>query len=160
MKNIIKSLAVAAAMLLSTSVLAADTSYLYWMTQDLGGFSGENWSYAQVKYTNTLGTESGYFDTQFSSGLTIADDFYAMQVAIGSVTLADSYKFALELFNSAGDVVGSSAWLAYNVDFIGDKSMAASRAKFGGFQIPEPTSGLLMMMGFGLLALRRKQKKA
>lgn len=160
MKNIIKSFAVAAAMLLSTSVLAADASYLYWMTQDLAGFGNDNWSYAMVKYTNTLGSESGYFATQFGSDYTVANDFYAMQVAIGSVTLADSYKFALELFNGDDKVVGSSAWLAYDAGFIGGKSMSAKTAKFSGFQIPEPTSGLLMMMGFGLLALRRKQKKA
>ena len=162
MKNIIKSLAVAAAMLLSASVLAADTSYLYWMTENLSGFGGEAWSYAQVKYES--GSETGYLAygtaTQFNKELTLAGDFYAMQVAIGSITLGESYKFALELFNSENEVVGSSAWLAYNADYIGDKSMAASRAVFGGFQIPEPTSGLLMMMGFGLLALRRKQKKA
>lgn len=160
MKNIIKSFAVAVAMLLSASVLAADTSYLYWMTQDLGSFSGENWTYAKVKYTDTLGSGSGYFDTQFSSGLTIVDDFFAMQVAIGSLTLGNSYKFALELFNGDNKVVGSSAWLAYDAGFVGGKSMSAKEAVFTGFQIPEPTSGLLMMMGFGLLALRRKQKKA
>ena len=163
MKNIIKSFAVAVAMLLSTSVLAADTSYLYWMTENLGSFGGENWTYAQVKYDSGSGT--GYLAygdtaTQFNKGLTLAGDFYAMQVAIGSLTLGDSYKFALELFNSSGDVVGSSAWLAYNADYIGNKSMSAKEAVFNGFQIPEPTSGLLMMMGFGLLALRRKQKKA
>ena len=163
MKNIIKSFAVAVAMLLSTSVLAADTSYLYWMTENLGGFGGAAWTYAQVKYDS--GSDTGYLEAggtaaQFGIGSTIAGDFYAMQVAIGSLALGDSYKFALELFSSGGKVVGSSAWLDYDAGFIGGKSMSAKEAVFGGFQIPEPTSGLLMMMGFGLLALRRKQKKA
>ena len=164
MKNIIKSFAVAVAMLLSTSVLAeGDASYLYWMTENLGSFGGAAWTYAQVKYDSGSGT--GYLAyggtaTQFDKVLTLAGDFYAMQVAIGSLTLGDSYKFALELFNSSGDVVGSSAWLAYDAGFIGGKSMSAKEAVFSGFQIPEPTSGLLMMMGFGVLALRRKQKKA
>ena len=161
MKNIIKSFAVAAAMLLSTSVLAADTSYLYWMTENLGSFGGENWTYAQVKYDSGSGTGYlAYGDTaKFNKELTLADDFFAMQVAIGSLTLGNSYKFALELFNGDNKVVGSSAWLAYDAGFVGGKSMSAKEAVFTGFQIPEPTSGLLMLLGFGALALRRKQKK-
>lgn len=163
MKNIIKSFAVAAAMLLSTSVLAADTSYLYWMTENLGSFDGAAWTYAQVKYDSGSGT--GYLAygsdaTKFQkSGSLIDGDFFAMQVAIGSLTLGNSYKFALELFNGDNKVVGSSAWLAYDAGFVGGKSMSAKEAVFTGFQIPEPTSGLLMLLGFGALALRRKQKK-
>lgn len=163
MKNIIKSFAVAVAMLLSTSVLAeGGASYLYWMTENLGSFGGAAWTYAQVKYDSGSGTGYlAYGDTAtFNKGLTLGGDFYAMQVAIGSLTLGDSYKFALELFNGDNKVVGSSAWLAYDAGFIGGKSMSAKEAVFSGFQIPEPTSGLLMMMGFGVLALRRKQKMA
>ena len=159
MKSIIKTFAVAVAMLLSTSVLADTPSYLYWMTENLGNFGGETWTYAKVKYDS--GSETGYLAygqtaSQFNQSSTIAGDFYAMQVAIGSLTLGDSYKFALELCNSSG-VVGISSWLAYDAGFIGGKSMSAKEAVFTGFHVPEPTSGLLMLLGMAGLALRRRR---
>ena len=163
MKKMIKSFAIAAAMLLTTSVIAEDTSsYLYWMSDGLNGFNGA-WSYAKVAYN---GADTGYLGVstggdQFEkSQLFVGGNFRSMQVLIGSTVLSDSYKFALELFDNSDQSVGISQWLAYSPDFIGDQSMTSSSYAQFGFQIPEPTSGLLMMMGFGLLALRRKQKKA
>ena len=166
MKKIIKSFAVAATMLLSASVLAEDPtpSYMYWMTEYLyTPVAGQAWEYAKVKYSGD--SDSGFLGAaeggdKFGRNLLIGQDFYAMQVAIGSVTLGESYKFALELFNSNGDAIGISQWIDYDPGYIGSKSMSAKEAKFSGFLIPEPTSGLLAMLGFGLLALRRKQKKA
>lgn len=164
MKTLIKSFAVAAAMLLSASVVAADTSYLYWMTDSLSGFQGqEAWSYAKVAYGNGTGTDAYIYlnnGEQFSTTDTLGGEFMMMQVALGSVVLADSYKFALELFNSTGDAVGISSWITPDASAFGDEIMAPGQATFGSFQIPEPTSGLLMLLGFGALALRRKQKKA
>ena len=166
MKNIIKSLAVAAVISLSASVLA-DSSYLYWMTENLSDF-GSGWNYAKVAYNDGNGG-TGYLGlgtiddpSEFGNNLlNPLDEFTMMRVAIGSVELANSYTFALELFNDDKSV-GISQWLAYDTGFIGGGSFDPSKteATFGGFHIPEPTSGLLMMMGFGLLALRRKQKKA
>lgn len=163
MKTLIKSFAVAAAMLLSASVVAADTSYLYWMTDNLSGFKGEDWSYAKVAYDNGTGTDAYIYlnnGEQFLTTDTLGGEFMMMQVALGSVVLADSYKFALELFNSSDEAVGISSWITPDASAFGDEIMAPGQATFTGFQIPEPTSGLLMMMGLGLLALRRKQKKA
>lgn len=164
MKTLIKSFAVAAAMLLSASVVAADTSYLYWMTDNLSGFKGEDWSYAKVAYGNGTGTDAYIYlnnGEQFSkTDDTLGGEFMMMQVALGSVVLADSYKFALELFNSTDDAVGISLWITPDASAFGDEIKAPGQATFTGFQIPEPTSGLLMLLGFGALALRRKQKKA
>lgn len=165
MKTLIKSFAVAAAMLLSASVVAADhPSYLYWMTDSLSGFQGqEDWSYAKVAYGNGTGTDAySYLNNgeRFSTTDTLGGEFMMMQVALGSVVHPDSYKFALELFNSTGVAVGISSWITPDAIAFGDEIMAPGQATFTGFQIPEPTSGLLMLLGFGALALRRKQKKA
>lgn len=162
MKTLIKSFAVAAAMLLSASVVAADASYLYWMTDNLSGFQGrEDWSFAKVAYGD--GTDVvGYLgnNEQFTATDMLGGEFMMMRVALGSVTLADSYKFAIELFNSDDKVVGISSWITPGASAFGDEIMAPGQASFGGFHVPEPTSGLLMLLGFGALALRRKQKKA
>lgn len=164
MKTLIKSFAVAAAMLLSASVVAADASYLYWMTDNLSGFQGrEDWSFAKVAYGDGTGIdEYAYLNggETFSKADTLGGEFMMMQVALGSVTLAENYKFAIELFNAGGDAVGISRWITPDASAIGDNLFAQSEARFGGFHVPEPTSGLLMLLGFGALALRRKQKMA
>ena len=157
MKNVMKSLAVAAAMMLSATAMA--DSYLYWMTS---GASYSSWSTAKVVYDD--GTSTGYLapgvdgGTVFTTAQTINNEFYFMQVSIGSLVLSDSYKFALELYDGTSTCTLISNWVDYDAKYIGDASMSQKEALFTGFHIPEPTSGMLAMLGFGLLALRRKQK--
>jgi len=168
MKIKIKGLAVAAAMLLSATAMA-DSSYLYWMSSGTSLY-GDSWSYAKVAYTTDDGATVNYLGAatggdQFAEDLRFGNDFYSMQVSIGSLTLGNSYKFALELYDSGNNLVSSSAlfgdgWKAYDAGYIGGGSFSAKEAAFAFYQVPEPTSGLLATLGFGLLALRRKQKKA
>ena len=75
-------------------------------------------------------------------------------------------SFYVELFNAAGKSVAKSDAVAYsdlgsalshgfNADFTGVNGGA-----FGGsasYSVPEPTSGLLMLIGMGALALRRRK---
>lgn len=171
MKNLIKSFAVAAAMLMTISASADDASYLYWMTEGSQYWSHEGWTSAKVlcykegqkgepMEIGVNGVDSdGYGQNlrnpygEFSTMLAI--------VPIGSTVLGNSYKFALELLNDQGKVVRISDWVAYDASYFGSQSLpSSSQMLFKGFQVPEPTGGLLVMMGFGLLALRRKQKKA
>lgn len=80
--------------------------------------------------------------------------------------MTSEYKFIIELYNSSGTQL--SVFNEYYGDLIaasGAYSAGGGPDSLGIFvfsnqNIPEPTSGMLALFGLGLLALRRKQKKA
>ena len=77
-------------------------------------------------------------------------------------------SFYVELYNSSGDWLGRTTDVAYadlgnavssgfNPSFSGvNSALGHSGASFTN-EVPEPTSGLLMLVGLGALALRRKR---
>lgn len=77
-------------------------------------------------------------------------------------------SFFVELYNDAGNWVGQTTPQSYdtlvasgaissglNPSFTGVNSALGSAS--GSYSVPEPTSGLLMLVGFGALALRRRK---
>ena len=79
-----------------------------------------------------------------------------------------SLSFFVELYDSAGNWVAQSNPIPYSqlTDFVAsspsfNSNFAGANGAFGGgstsYGIPEPTSGLLMLVGFGALALRRRR---
>ena len=73
----------------------------------------------------------------------ISDDGYAYQSAAVSVTSIETIGATEVAFGSQKTATSaSSAWTNAG----------------GGSAVPEPTSGLLLLVGAGMLALRRKQK--
>lgn len=169
MKNSIKTLVVGLVGALAFTAMADGNSYLYWMAETPESLSGQL-TYAKVAvyngdtFTEYMGVAlaSGAIDTEAAGKFvpSVGTDFLNMIAAIGSTALSDSYKFQLELYGGDDNILMLSNMLGFSDANIRETGagMIGTASAFTGFQIPEPTGGLLMMLGFGLLALRRKQK--
>lgn len=165
-----KTLFVAA--ILGAMVASADDSYLYWMV----GSSDVSYDYARVRTMD--GAYLSIYDTAFDEPYTYNDEVGGMSgikkewvedvrsngeglyAALGSNPLGSD--FVIELYNYENTFVGQSV-VSYNPESIytgglsipGNLAMAAPVA----FAIPEPSSGLLMLVGCAMLGLRRRKVK-
>ncbi len=156
MKSISK-FAVAAAVMLFASAASAGT--LYWQVDgsDLGesedGWGAELWMLDKTDNSKT----------SLSDGLIDAPTG-VQQADITNYT-GDQYLFFVELVNYTdgtstegykwgyGDLV-SSGYVAFGATDLPDVSASSNFAN-----VPEPSSGLLLLMGGAMLALRRRRQK-
>ena len=155
------------------SAFASD-QYLYWMVADdatLDDSSLESGQYqAKIKdvenntyldlYANPGSPKS--YDDAFTFELGESMDTFAMLPA----TASSASTFMVELYNysegtAQGSWVGQAtlSWTSANVT-TGGMGHANSVSVTGFTAAPEPTSGLLLLLGVAGLALRRKNKKA
>lgn len=95
-------------------------------------------------------------------------DAKSYDMSVGAVlpsTGATDKYFFIELYNASGDVVGQSS-IAKGSDltqFMSASSMASDMSAVNAWSggtfraVPEPTSGLLVLLGAAVLGLRRKK---
>lgn len=164
MKKIIVGLVLAAA------AFAAKADYLYWgvTSSDVSNYGSFNAARLWQRNDNTISTE----------GATAVGWLYdipgakSTSVTIASSAQAGTYYF-VELCNYSNSTWDSGALSSSSYsysslaesgvitssDLIAQASVAAQVLTYTGVQAtPEPTSGLLMLMGFAMLGLKRKKE--
>ena len=153
--------------LLGSMVASADTdSYLYWMV----GSGAPKYTVAMIRYGS-----DGYLTSYYapnagaaSFGTAVAKEDVDLQRDIGDgmYGAVDSANlpstFIVELWN--GDVFAGQSVMSWETAqqyiYAGGMSIpSSSAASFTGFAIPEPSSGLLMLVGCAVLGLRRRRQK-
>ena len=165
MKNLFKSLVASAALLFASSVSAGT---LYWQVQpdDNVPEFDQAWLIAENKSTHEkqeLAVVNSQSDNQ-STALTQTNlDGYE----------SDAYLFYVEMCNysngdAANDYVVSTGYKYGYGDLVSqgyvstgplDANAPATAAANMGSAVPEPSSGLLLVIGGALLALRRRRQK-
>ena len=152
---------------------SADDSYLYWMVGDTSPYSAGDYTTVRVAATDSQGKVS-YLDLYGPGG----DSLDAQTVSSSDINTLKSYgqalyaklasdktysSFVVELLNGDG-FVAQSETLAYSqalAQYITtDNSMSLPNMWAAStFAIPEPNSGLLMLVGMAVLGLRRRKLK-
>lgn len=141
--------------LAATVALAAEDSYLYWMVDDDPGVT---WTAAQIKSGDSYLT---LYDADNEGGVSQMDK--ASAVAGFYSDVGSTYLLELlwgDTIVASKTLTAGSPILASELGMSMSNPTASSRA--GDYTItgnvPEPTSGLLMLVGGALLALRRRRR--
>ena len=164
----------------AASVFAAD-SYLYWLPPD--ETMGLNGSYTAKVIANTGawawntkgdGGAGTYLNLYDGTGTDLGGTAATIALGAGAdngtffanaAGYTDGYTYYIELWNDKS-LVGISDGLTYSAAGLGALAGLGTPGtlwqgmNFAAAPIPEPNSGLLMLIGCALLGLRRKQKKA
>ena len=155
---------------LSSAALHADYQYLYWMVDETKDTDQYQFTYATVK-----AGDSSYLYLYDQSGNTGDYKFYASDVITGADTgLSTSAAYAglgegnytgstflFELWNQYDEKVG---WKSVGYSALSGNIFANTQSGSGSSPyvvsnvIPEPTSGMLLLIGIAGLALRRRKQ--
>ena len=170
--NVLKTLRFV--LLAGVAACAASARADYWLNWRADNTAPYEFDYAMV----AVNTGSGYSDNYLMSkdflGVNTfgADDggiSYDMgktlgTTVVGSGTAANDYLFRVELYDADGELLAASSSISWATAI--DKSYgtvdvmhpAAEAWVATGFHaVPEPTSGMLFLLGLASLALRRRR---
>lgn len=174
------------ALVCAAMLVSAEDAFLYWMV-DVGDKTDYNFNYATIKAKGSDGTTSDYLSLYGpDSSDSVGKKLYASNYGVdekydpGSTTGSGAFagvggygvgsKFLIELWTDGASADAAANRVAYgwfdyadimNSIFSAGNLSGASLFTVGSTQlIPEPTGGLLTLLGFAVLALRRKQKVA
>ena len=170
-KAVIFALAVA----VSLTLLSGQEQYLYWMIGD-HPYEDVPFEYAKINVLDTEGNSQGYLcfadapgQEKFVSNTLEGENPGADGLHLHAPTWAalgeygtSAYSFLVELYNESDVQVGRSlSTYAYDAlaDFISKDgwSTTPSGGALSVNVVPEPTSGLLLLLGVAGLALRRRR---
>lgn len=160
-------------LLAGVAACAASARADYWLNWRADETNPYKFDYAMV----AVDKGSGYSDYLKSMTVPDADAFAADDggyshnkgnptgtTVVGSGTAADDYQFRVELYNMDGELLAASSsinWanaIANSYGTVDVMHPAAEAWVATGFHtVPEPTSGMLFLLGLASLALRRKR---
>lgn len=155
---------------------SADDSYLYWMIGDTTPYEAKDYDTVRVAADNGSGTIS-YLTLYGPGGDSLGQDVTTVSSAEINALKSDgqalyaklisgtSYSsFFIELLND-NKLVAQSETLSYSAavaDYYittGNSMSLPNMWAASTFAIPEPNSGLLMLVGMAVLGLRRRKLK-
>ena len=121
------------------------------------GSTANNGGTVVSTYTITAGDASGWtFTTTYAGTSPDAENgFYAILIADAGDLSKASYQYMGEV--SGQTAVSAPATLYYNLDWSGANGLTAGGYNVAVGAVPEPTSGLLLLLGMAGLALKRKR---
>ena len=159
-----------AAAVVAVAAQADIDSYFYWMLDTpmkYGEGAGETLNGSEVSYTYAKVSADGgdnYLTLYTTKGSTGSELLAAGQRGVAGFSSEDSFStFLIELYSWDGSSANKVGWttLAYNQagDYIRSDVTAPGSSNYYTVSqvIPEPTSGLLLLLGLAGLGLRRRR---